>query len=108
MVAPGNIASRKSIHAVFAGGGVGPSIPEQKGGGKWGMLFARTAMDGHLRRREGERALQGMVWKVGNHEALEAAGLPGAGCGTMPEVNNSQRKAESSRATAIMILLYRN
>jgi hypothetical protein len=40
----GNIAPRKSIRDVLAGGFVCQAIPEQKGGGNCGVLFARTAL----------------------------------------------------------------
>jgi hypothetical protein len=59
----GNIASRKSIRDVLAGGFASQAIPEQKGGGNCGMLFARTALYSQNRRRDGDRAFEGMMVK---------------------------------------------
>ena len=57
----GNIASRKSIRYVLAGGFVSQAIPEQKGGGNCGVLFARTALYSQNRKRDGDRAFEGMM-----------------------------------------------
>ena len=41
----GKILETQSIRASFVDWGWGQAIPEQKGGGHCGLLFARTALD---------------------------------------------------------------